>query len=129
MSKISKKKLPDELEKESIKLLHERIGLVVTNGDTEKFLNTFFTPLEKDIILRRLAVMILLDKKERYIDIETLLDISKATISKIKHISLGDGYGKNLRKLGKRVYSSHKSAVKGKRKKLFRPYKGAESII
>ncbi len=63
MSKISKNKLSDELKKESIELLSKRIKKVETINDLERFLNMFFTTLEKDTILRRLAVMILLDRK------------------------------------------------------------------
>ena len=127
--RISKKKLSKALEDESLRLFTSRIKDIKTDQGVDKFLNTFFTQKEREQILRRSAVLILLKGKTRYIDIENDLEISKATISKIKQIDSGYGYGRNLKKIGKRTYSKRRSAVKSKHEKLFRPYKGAESII
>jgi uncharacterized protein YerC len=128
MAKVSKKRLPPELVDKCQRLLLEKIKKISTYPELEKFLDTYFTQTERNTILRRVAAVILLNEKEKYRDIENLLDISKATISKAKQISSGDGYGKNLKK---RPVQSRKFVTpkKEKRKKFFRPYKGAESII
>lgn len=126
MSKTSKKKLPNELSATSVELLLHNLRRIQTAADTGLFLDAFFTPTEKNTILRRLAVVTLLHNGKTYRTIETALEISRATISKIQHIAQGDGYGKNL---GKRTYSSNTPAEKKKRKRLFRPYKGAQSIV
>lgn len=128
MARISKNKLTLELRIESLEFLFKRIEKIKSPKDLVWFLNEFFTVDEKDIVLRRLAVIVLLKQKKKYREIENFLEISKATISKAKQILSGDGYGRNLKK---RVYSKSDSQPKRKerRKKFFRPYKGAESII
>jgi uncharacterized protein YerC len=130
MARISKKKLTPELTGECLRLLCEKIVKIGTPTELERFLDIYFTPIEKNTILRRTAAIILLKNKTKYRDIENLLDISRATISKAKQISSGDGYGKNLKK--RRQPSKEYVTpipIKKKRKKTFRPYKGAESII
>lgn len=128
MARISKKKLTPELTGECLRLLCEKIVKIGTPAELERFLDTYFTPIEKNTILRRTAAIILLKNKTKYRDIENLLDISRATISKAKQISSGDGYGKNLNKRS-RPLKKYSTPEKGKRKKLLRSYKGAESII
>lgn len=125
MAKISKKKLSPEFKTKSLGLFFRTVKKIESVSDAEKFLDTFFTLMEKEIVLRRLATVILLDRGERYRKIQNTLEISRNTVSKIKHIISGDGYGRNL---GKRVYSTPHQQ-KTKRKKLLPPYKGAESII
>ena len=118
MAKISKKKLSPEFKTKSLGLFFRTVKKIESVSDAEKFLDTFFTLMEKEIVLRRLATVILLDRGERYRKIQNTLEISRNIIS-------GDGYGRNL---GKRVYSTPHQQ-KTKRKKLLPPYKGAESII
>ena len=124
MAKISKKKLTSELKTESSRLLLKKINEIKSVNDVEKFFDMFFTSTEKDTIIKRLAVTILLNRGEKYRKIQNSLEISKATISKIKQILSGHGYGRDL---SKRVYSVIKR--KEKHHSLFPPYKGAQSII
>lgn len=123
---VSKKKLTPELTNGCLKLLCKKISKIGTASDMNNFLDVYFTPVEKNTILRRAAAIILLKNRTKYRDIENLLDTSKATISKTKQILSGDGYGKNL---NKRVYSKSKLEEKKERKRFLRPYKGAKSII
>lgn len=126
MPKILKNKLPPELKTQSLEILLGRIEKIKSSKDLEKLLNDILTDKEKEAILRRLSAIILRKQGKKYRYIENLLEISKATISRSKQILSGDGYGKNL---GKRVYSSSRLTEKKERKRLFRPYKGAKSII
>ena len=103
MAKISKKKLSPEFKTKSLGLFFRTVKKIESVSDAEKFLDTFFTLMEKEIVLRRLATVILLDRGERYRKIQNTLEISRNTVSKIKHIISGDGYGRNL---GKRVSKS-----------------------
>ena len=127
MPKIRKNKIPSELKVQSLNVLLKRINGIDTLLKLDKLLDDFFTEREKEIILRRLAAIVLLGKRTKYRDIENILDISGATISRAKQITSGDGYGRNLKK--RTPSKSYLPEKKEKRKKLFRPYKGAESII
>jgi uncharacterized protein YerC len=127
MPKIKKGKISLELKVQSLDILLKRISEIDTISKLDKLLDDFFTEREKEIILRRLAAIVLLKKKIKYRDIENMLDISRATISRAKQIISGDGYGKNLKK--KTPSQSFLPKKKEKRKKLLPPYKGAESII
>ncbi len=124
MSKISKSKLSYELKANALSLFLKKISEIKSVNDSEKFLDMFFTIDEKYVILKRLAVMILLNKKEKYGKIQNSLEISRNTISKIAQILSGYGYGKNVIK---RKYSVIQK--KEKSRKLFKAYKGAQSII
>jgi uncharacterized protein YerC len=130
MPRTPRKKMNPGLIKRCLELLFDKIEKIGTLTELEKFLDIHFTPVEKNTLLRRFAAIILLKDKIKYRDIENLLDISKATISKAKQISSGDGYGNNLKKrsaLSRKYVTPIK--IKEKRKKLLPPYKGAESII
>lgn len=129
MPKVSKKKLAPDLKVKSLNLFFSKIKSVDSTEKAENLLNNLFTAQEKDIVLRRLGVAILLKQGAKYREIENQLDISKATISKIKQISSGDGYGRNLRKRPVPNNLKYFTPEKKKGKKFFRPYKGAESII
>jgi uncharacterized protein YerC len=126
MPKISKNKLSAELKNKSLEVLLDRINKIKSLKDVDDFLNHIITDREKEIILRRLSAIILRKRGKKYRDIENLLEISKATISRSKQILSGDGYGRNL---GKRIYSQDRPKGKRERKRLLPPYKGAKSII
>lgn len=125
--KISKKKLEQGLRAESIRLMSEKIKSISSSADANRFLDLFFTEIENDVILRRIAVMILLSKSEKYRDIQEKLEISKFTISNIQDILSGRGYGKNPNR--KRPPSEKVLIKKIKSKKFRLKYKGVESIV
>ena len=86
-------------------------------------LRTFFTPSEITLLEKRLSIPVLIDKKLSYKAIGETLDVSPTTISFVKH---------NLTKkpVTHKKYSSSQNFEKSRKaKKIFLPYKGAESII
>lgn len=126
--RISKKKFTAELEKESLQELFGAIGNIRTIRDMDLFLNTFFTTDEKQAILRRSAIVRLLQNGKKYKEINDLLDVSKNTISNARDMIEGRGYGRNPNR--QRVYSNLAPKTKERRKPILtRKYKGASSIF
>jgi len=126
MKHVPKKELSQNLRKESSNLIIRDINKIKSSTDLLIFLGKFFTDKEKDLIMRRAAVEILLESGATYRKIKNLLEISQGTISRVRDVLDGRGYGRNPDR--KRIYSSFPRR-KRKERKLFRPYKGAESII
>ncbi len=129
MKHILKKKLPLGLEKKSLAELTREMKKIDASEDLFPFFKRYFTDSERDMIVRRAAVGILLKDKVSYRKIRDSLEISQGTISRTRDLLDGRGYGRNPNR--KRKYGSSYSILKKKRKekKLFRPYKGAQSII
>ena len=129
MARLHIERMSNILEKESLQKLWDEIQKIKSPDGTAKFLDNLLTNEEKKLVLRRLAVVSLLKQGKKYREIVKLLKISKITISKIKDMIAGRGYGRNPQR--KRVYGSSYSVLKSKvkEKKHFRKYKGAESII
>jgi len=123
--KISNKKLTAVLRKQSLGRLLNEIKMVKSATDLDKFFGEILTENEKEIILRRVIVADMLERKLKYREIEEVLGISSLTISKVRDMLVKRGYGRNPDR--KRVYSlNHK---KPKQKPLLGYYKGAASII
>ncbi len=122
-------KLTGDLERESLRNLWNEIQKIKSPDGAAKFLDDFLTTEEKKLVLRRLTIIHLVKQGKKYKEISKLLKVSKITISRTKDILAGRGYGRNPGR--KRRYGSSYSIIKKKRKekKLFRKYKGAESII
>ena len=121
---ISNKKLTQDQRKKALRILLARVRTIKKQLDLNKFLDLLFTRNEKEIILRRLIVAHMLEKKIKYRDIEKALGISRPTISKVRDILEARGYGRNPER--KRVYSSRR---KIREKPLLGYYKGAPSIL
>lgn len=103
MTRISKNKLSKNLEKEALSEILKEIKKVDSLENLTNFLNGFFTAEEKKIILRRAAVIKLLKSGKKYREIKVMLEISRATISNVRDMIEGRGYGKNPNR--KRKYS------------------------
>lgn len=128
--RVAKRKLNESLEVEAVKVIFGKLKDIRSAGETEKFLNTFFTARERDGILRRVAATILLAKGEKYRDIEDRLDISKGTISKAKDIMSGRGYGRNPGRRKQKERVEIVSSWPKKKKRIFpKKYKGAKGIL
>jgi len=102
--KVSDKKLTAVLRKQSLGRLLNEIKMVKSAADLDKFLGEIFTKDEKEMILRRIIVADMLERKLKYREIKKALSISHLTISKVKDMLAKRGYGRNPGR--KRVYSS-----------------------
>ncbi len=128
MPKIPKHKLNPRLKSESARKLLAEIKHVSSTEDMNKFLNTFFTDGERDLILRRIGAMILLSEGRKYRDIKEELQISSNTLSHVCDILLGRGYGRNPER--HKARNGHPFSMPKKHRRIFpKYYKGAESII
>ncbi len=121
------KELNDSAQKEVLRVLLDEIIGIKTIADLDKFLDKYITMDQKNLLIRRLAVINLINSGKKYREISELMEISDNTISNIKDIMAGRGYGRNPKR--KRIYSEYKNYKKKKTKKIFPKYKGAESII
>ena len=101
--KVSNKKLTIALKKRSLERLLNEIKMVKTVADLDKFFNKILTKDEKEIILRRITVADMLERKLKYREIEESLRISRLTISKVRDMLEKRGYGRNPHR--KRIYS------------------------
>jgi uncharacterized protein YerC len=124
--KVSNKKLTIALKKRSLERLLNEIKMVKTVADLDKFFNKIFTKDEKEIILRRITVADMLERKLKYREIEESLRISRLTISKVRDMLEKRGYGRNPHR--KRIYSGVNHG-KRREKPLLGYYKGTASII
>lgn len=120
----SKKKLPPALEKEAMKTLLQVVSAVKSREDLISFFKEYFNESEKEIVLRRAAVAVLLKRKKSYRKIRDLLGISQSTVSNVRDILEHHGYGKSPRK--KRVPHVRKDR---RTRPLLGYYKGVRSII
>ena len=125
--KISNKKLTVVLRKRSLGRLLNEVKMVKSATDLDKFLGEIFTKDEKEMILRRIIVADMLERKLKYREIEEALNISRLTISKVRDMLAKRGYGRNPDR--KRVYSEDADHKKRRQKPLLGYYKGAKSII
>jgi len=90
--RVAKKKLDPVLREAAVKLIASKAKKIFSSADMEKFLNSFFTKTEIDLILKKAAVMALLSENAKYRDICETLEVSKNTISKIRNSLTGKEY-------------------------------------
>ncbi|MCL5114913.1 MAG: trp operon repressor [Patescibacteria group bacterium] len=121
----SRRKLPLPLEKEAVGILFREVSRVRSERDLISFFDKYLNESEKEIIVRRVIVGILLERKMSYRKIRNLLEISQSTISNVRDILENRGYGRNPKR--RRIYSYNRKPRK--RRPLLGCYKGAPSII
>lgn len=127
MARISKK-LGEQFKKEAKNKLLQEIKGISSVSDVENFLNKFFTPNEKDLILRRIVIEDFLNSNKKYREIKKILEVSSNTISNVRDIIEKRGYGNNPNR--KIKYSPLKKSSGHKEyEPIFPKYKGAKSII
>ncbi len=101
------------------------IGIIKSERDLVSFFDKYLNKSEKEIIVRRVIVGILLERKMSYRKIRDFLEISQSTISNVRDILEHRGYGRNPKR--RRIYSYNRKLRK--RRPLLGYYKGAPSII
>ncbi len=98
MPKVLKDKLNKETEESIWDLLLKEVRKIDSVARLKKFFERFLTRDETILILRRLAIMKLIENKKKYRDIKDILGVSGSTISAVKDIIQGRGYNKKPRK-------------------------------
>ena len=123
---MANKKLSKVFEKEAVSILLKEFKSVSLEIDLSKFFEKFMTNLERENFLKRIVVMILLNKNNKYRDIKELLGVSGDTISKVRDILEGRGYSINPNR--KRKYSNRVSFRKVIKRRGIR-YKGTSGLL
>ncbi len=126
MRHLANKKLDHDLEKASLRVIVREVGRINSVDDLSLFFRKYFTDSEKDMLIRRAAISVLLENGTSYRKIGNLLEVSQGTISRARDLVDGRGYGRNSERKGRYTPSFSKAR---KEKKIFKKYKGAESII
>ena len=117
MARVLRKKLSQNIEKSLWMKFLKEVKNIDSVESLKSFLDRFFTNDEKILILRRLAVMELIENRRKYRDIKNILDVSSATISAVKDIIEGRGYNKKPTRKENKTISTLREFKKNKRSK------------
>ncbi len=120
-------KLDPKLEMKVVRSLTREILRLRDPNTVVKFLERFFTKEEIKFIMRRIAIAQLLQEGKTYRQIRKFLGVSQNTISNAGKIIKGKNY--DISQERKKQHLNLFPSKNKKEKKLFRPYKGAESIV
>jgi uncharacterized protein YerC len=86
---VSKKKLNKTIEKQINSIFHQLVVDIKTSSEAETILSDFLTETEKQVLSKRLAIAIFLDKGRSYENIKNTLKVSSATIASVQE-QMGD---------------------------------------
>lgn len=117
MTNVNKKYLEENLKNSVWRNFMKELKSVKTENVLEKIINQVFTPTERTMIEKRLAIIFLVRKKLSYRKIGELIDVTPNTISFVKR-----GFIKKERK--PRQYSSFESTKKRRSNSRFPTYTG-----
>ncbi|MCL5017616.1 MAG: trp operon repressor [Patescibacteria group bacterium] len=120
------KKINKALEKEVIAILLKEFKNISSESDLYNFFDRFMTGIEKDKFFKRIAVIALLNKNNKYRDIKKEYCISGNTISRARDVLEGRGYGRNPNR--KRKYSNFSGSKKPVKRRRSR-YKGTSGFL
>lgn len=101
MSKVSRRVLNRELESYIFDLFIEAITDLKTVNDVKTFLSDLLSPVEKIMLVKRLAIAVLLEKGCTYDTIDGTLKVSRPTIMNVSYsLKHGEnGYQKVVQKI------------------------------
>lgn len=83
MPLVSKRKIPQDIEEKMYETLWEAISQLRSRGEIQKFLNDLLSPVERQMIAKRIAIAALLMKGYGYEAIQDILKVSDATVAKV----------------------------------------------
>ncbi len=86
MVQISRNKLPEEILSKLLLLFFEVVGKKNKNEEFEKIINDLFSPVERIMIIKRIAIMYLLMKQIQPVIIADVLKVSPSTVAKFSII-------------------------------------------
>lgn len=92
MTKVSKRLLNKDLENRIFEVFIKTIVDLKNPDDVQNFINDLLSPVERIMLVKRLAIAILLTRGHTYEMIDDTLKVSHPTIMKV---SLGLKYGMN----------------------------------
>lgn len=83
---VSKKKLHPRIKKEIKEIFDQLIADLKNRENVAIFLRDFLTPTEYQSLVKRLALVLYLEKRRSYDEIEKVLKVSSATIAKTQEM-------------------------------------------
>lgn len=92
MTRVSRHKVKSNIEVKIKDLLFELIAKLKKRNEVELFFDEFFTPTEKIMFAKRLAIAFMLVKGYGYEVIENTLRVSSATIEKVNYWIKHEGH-------------------------------------
>lgn len=97
MTQVSKYKLRIDVEKRIYELLSNSLAKIKDRDEVNNFLDDFFSPTEKTVFAKRLAIAVLLSKGNDYQEIRQILRVTPVTISKMSlRMKYGNGTVKKI---------------------------------
>ena len=97
---VSKKRINKNLEKRLYSLFYQVVADIHHPKEAEEFLKNLLSPIELEVMVKRLAIAYYLDKDRSYQEIKTNLAVSSATVSNIaEQIKRKKGFQIALKKI------------------------------
>lgn len=81
---VSKQKLNKTIEKQIYSIMHQLISDVKTPQEAEILLGDILSKTERQVIAKRIAIALFLDKGRSYENIKSTLKVSSATIASVQ---------------------------------------------
>jgi uncharacterized protein YerC len=86
---VSKQKLNKTIEKQIFNILYQLVSDIKTPQEAETLLKDLLSETERQVVAKRLAIAIFLDKGRSYENIKNTLKVSSATIASVQE-QMGD---------------------------------------
>ena len=93
MPKVSKNLMSKDIERKIWNTLVQVFREVKTDGEVEVLLNDLFTPSEKIMFSKRLAIAFLLSEGKTHLEISKAIKVSFTTINLVSNSKLRGGSG------------------------------------
>lgn len=96
---LSKQKLNKSIEKQVFAIFHQLVADLKKPDEVNSIFKELLSPIEHQVIAKRLAIAIFLDKGRSYENIKSTLKVSSATIASVQESMGNPGIQQALRKV------------------------------
>ncbi len=96
---VSKQKLNKNVEKQIFTILNQLVADIKSPDEAEKFFKDILSVTEYEVIAKRVAIAIFLDKGRSYENIKNTLKVSSATIASVQESMGRPGLQMSLQKI------------------------------
>lgn len=96
---VSKKKLNKTIEKQIYAVFYQLIADLKSADEAKIVFQDLLTQTERQVLAKRLAIAIFLDKGRSYENIRSTIKVSSATIASVQEIIANPGIGLSLQKV------------------------------
>ena len=102
MPLVSKRKVHQDIEEKMYETFWEAISQLRAKGDIQRFLGDLLSPVEQQMIAKRIAIAALLMRGYGYEAIQNILKVSDATVAKVSRaLNSNQGYKIIINKIAK----------------------------